>query len=389
MVSLLGIRLSGATKSQALAKITGWLKGGHFHYVVTPNPEILLAATRDHDEELFYILNQANLSLADGTGLKFAAWLYGKRLPRVTGADLIKPLLEVAAEQGKKVLFILWSKGLSRPADITFSLKEKYPNLIFEIKEIDREENIDTGLTADIMLVALGAPYQEKFIFHQGKKIAGLKVAIGIGGALDFITKKAKRAPKIWRVVGLEWLWRLIKQPKRWKRMFKAVIVFPYDILVYRFIMPHLYRPNVACLLYKKVAGKYQILIVERTLDPGHWQLPQGGTDGLDIKSTGIKELNEEIGNNKFKIMAVYDFLYRYKFDSSLGKFPNQRHTGYKGQKQALVIAEYLGRDDEIKINFWDHSAFKFVPTDELLTAVHPLRRSSTEIYLNKFKEII
>ncbi len=389
MVNLFGITLSGCNQKEVMQKIEVWLEEAKPHFLVTPNPEILLEATRNHDEELFYILNRADLSLADGIGLKFAAWLYGRRLPRVTGADLVNPILKLAENKNKTVLFLPWSQGLSRAADIEKIIRQKYPRLNFIIKEIGRKEETEKLPTADIILVALGAPYQEKFIFHNYQKIPGLKVAIGIGGALDFLTKKAKRAPRPIRSIGFEWLWRLIKQPRRFKRIYRAFIIFPLEVIKSRFIQPLKYRPNVACVLYRRKADNYQVLMVERTLNPGHWQFPQGGTDGLDIKTAGIKEMTEEIGNNKFKVMAVYDFLYRYQFDSEMGKFPNQRHTGYKGQKQALVIAEFEGQDQDIKINFWDHSAYRWINLEEALDFIHPLRRPSAEIFLNKLKEII
>ncbi|HNX11022.1 MAG TPA: WecB/TagA/CpsF family glycosyltransferase [bacterium] len=393
MVNILGITLSGVSQKEAIAKVKDWLNGDQPHYIVTPNPEIILAATKKSDEELFYVLNQADLSLADGIGLKFAAWLYGKRLPRATGADLVPAILKMAQTQQKKVLFLIYNQGLSSAADIEKVISAKYAGLNFAVKAIGRDilgpDNLINNLEADIVFVALGAPYQEKFIFHHRQNITNLKVAVGIGGALDFLTKKAHRAPRALRFVGLEWLWRLILNPRRIKRIFNAAIIFPYEVFKYRFIIPLKYRPNVACLLYKKEGDQYKIFLVERTLNPGHWQMPQGGTDGLSIKEAGIKELKEETGNTNFKVMSVYNFLYRYRFDSALGKWPSQRHLGYKGQKQGLLIAKFQGKDEDIKINFWDHSAYQWVDIDEAVNKVHPLRQESTKIYIEKLKEII
>jgi N-acetylglucosaminyldiphosphoundecaprenol N-acetyl-beta-D-mannosaminyltransferase len=93
-IPILGVRISNLEKEQLLAKVRSFLVDGQQHFIVTPNPEILLAATRD--EELFYILDSADISLADGIGLKIAGWLSGENLTRITGADFSADLLELA-----------------------------------------------------------------------------------------------------------------------------------------------------------------------------------------------------------------------------------------------------------------------------------------------------
>jgi N-acetylglucosaminyldiphosphoundecaprenol N-acetyl-beta-D-mannosaminyltransferase len=94
-ISILGIRISNLDREKSLSQVREFLADGRQHFIVTPNPEILLAA--DRDEELFYILNSADLSLGDGFGLKIAAWFSGKNLRRITGADFTADLLALAA----------------------------------------------------------------------------------------------------------------------------------------------------------------------------------------------------------------------------------------------------------------------------------------------------
>jgi 8-oxo-dGTP pyrophosphatase MutT (NUDIX family) len=233
----------------------------------------------------------------------------------------------------------------------------------------------------------LGAPYQEKFIYYNLKKIPSAKLGLSVGGSFDFLTGKLKRAPKGFRRIGLEWLWRLIKQPSRWKRIYTAVIVFPWRFFVFFFILPWLYRPNIACLLFKKeqnVGGKmkYKILIVERVGERDHWQLPQGGTDKESLMAAGARELREELNTENFKPIKVYKRLAQFGLSSK-----NPR--GYKGQKQSLFIAEFNGRDRDIKINFWEHAAWRWVEADKLVEAVHPVRREAAKIFLEKFWEMV
>ena len=399
MVNILGINISDLKKPEVLAKIKGWFNAPGQHYIVTPNPEIILKAAHEHDEELFYILNQADLAIADGVGLKFAAWMQNQNLPRITGADLVQDILALAQENKLKVLIINWDEGLSKKTDIAAALNRHYPQLDFMIRDEARDFIVSDDETdiktygAKILLNTFGSPYQEKFVYHNLKYLPSIKVAISVGGALDFLTKKIKRAPKIMRTVGLEWLWRLGKQPQRLGRIYNATWIFMKENFKSRFIWPWIYRKNVACLVYRNDEGHYKILIVERADHPGHWQLPQGGTDGLDPKTAAIKEIGEELGltPNKLKVKAIVKDLYKYKFDPGLGKqnFPSQRHTGYKGQSQSLAIVEFLGNENEPQISFWDHLNYKWVASNNLINEVHELRKPSAKIFLEKFKELI
>jgi len=394
MVKILGVKLNTEPKAEILNKIRSFLGSPKQHYIVTPNPEIVLLAQKD--EEYFYILNHSDISLPDGIGLKFAALTLGRNIPRITGSDLTRDILALAQESQTPILIINWAKGLSSANDISVALKNIYPKLQLEIWEVDRAEVLKKDwkppvATAKIMFVALGAPYQEKFIFHQLAKIPSVKVALGIGGSFDFLTNKIKRAPKLMRYLGLEWLYRVISQPtdrkKRLKRIYNATCVFTARVINWRFILPFKYRPNVACLLYKMENNQPQILLVERTEEPDHFQLPQGGTDGLSLKAAAIKELGEEINTDKFTVKAVFTNLYRYKINPLKNGY--NRDAGYKGQKQGLVIAEFNGQDSDIKINFWDHSSYKWVPMDKLIEASHPVRREGYKIYLKKLESII
>jgi len=407
LVNILGININNFTKKQALDKIYDFLVDGKQHFVVTPNPEIILAAIKP-DEEFFCLLNKADLSLPDGVGLKIAAWLMGVNLSRITGADFIKDILKMAESENRRIAILNWQNGLSSAGDIKEVLASQYKNLKALVIDIERqiitsEEKLSQikEFQPEIIFCTLGAPYQEKFIFYNLAKIQSVKIGLGIGGAFDFLTGRIKRAPKIFRVIGLEWLWRLIfhkgknkaDRLNRWKRIYRAVIVFPYKFFVWRFILPFLYRLNVACLLYKKEleSGKYKVLIVERADQPGHWQLPQGGTDGEDLMKAGQRELSEELNNNKFKPIAIFPELNVYEFGSELSKFgvSAKKALGYKGQKQGLFIAEFLGTDNDIKINSYEHSVWRWVEVEKLVESVHPVRQPAAKIFMDKFNKII
>ncbi|KKQ60506.1 MAG: Teichoic acid biosynthesis protein [Parcubacteria group bacterium GW2011_GWE2_38_18] len=403
-INILGINISLVSKKEVLVNIEAFLKSKKQHYITTPNPEIILMAEKD--EEYFYILNNADISIMDGFGLKIAAWLSGKNVTRITGADLTTDILKLASEKKSRVVIFNWSGGLSTSLEIKDSIEKKFPGLSFLVIDLDKgQESIDYDkinlFSPEIALVALGAPWQERFINQNLKKLSSVKVAIGIGGAIDFITGKARRAPKFFRFLGLEWLWRVFQQKKipgkkvfflnRFKRIYRAVFVFSWKFFVWRFILPFFYRKNVACLLYKKEDDKYKILIVERVWQKEHWQLPQGGTECQDIMEAGARELREELNTDKFKSVAGFNDLWKYKFKkyAGSGKYLADKHWGYKGQSQGLFIAEFQGEDQDIRLNYWDHIAWKWTDVDDLTKEVYSTRRESTEVFLNKFIEII
>ncbi len=378
-MKILGIKISDFN----LSELKSILLDNKRYFLTTLNPEIILKAQKD--EEYFYILNQADINLVDGFGLKLAILLKKKKIKRITGADLTFHLLNLAENLSKKVLIINRQDGLSTKGEIEGAIKDNWPNLDFlVINKGKNERSIEKGLSFDLMFVNLGAPFQEKFIYHNLDKVENLKIAIGVGGSFDFITKKINRAPEFFRNLGLEWLWRLMKQPKRIIRILKATLVFSYKVLVWLYIFPHFYRDNVVCFIYQENNDKLEILLVERRDEKGHWQLPQGGLDGQSIVKAGLREAKEELNLSQLEVRGLYRNLYKYKFPLDLCK-----DGGHQGQRQNLLILKYLGKREEIKINYFDHRNFKFVKSDELLTRLAPIRQEATKIYLEKFKKLL
>ena len=230
---ILGVKVDNLTMAEALQKVESFLKDGQQHYLVTPNPEFLVKAQKD--EEFKEILNQADLAVPDGIGLIFAAWFLGQPLKqRITGVDLVKCILEIAQKKRTKIVVVNWPGGLSSKEEITKSIKRNYPDLKFVVENIKEEVEFcgfRKEFYPDILFVNFGAPYQERFIYDNLEKMPSVKLAMGVGGAFDFMAGQAQRAPNLLRAIGLEWLWRFSCQPWRFKRIFKAVIVFPWLII--------------------------------------------------------------------------------------------------------------------------------------------------------------
>lgn len=395
-INILGVKVSGINRIQTMAEIKKFLESRKFHYAVTPNPEIVLEAIRD--EELFYIINSANLALPDGFGLKVAAFLQGECLERVVGADIVKDILKYAEEKKINTAVVNLKDGLSSKRDIENAIKKDYPALSFFCENLSRTADVVSKefetFAPKLVFVNFGAPWQEKFIYHILRKTSGVRLAMGVGGTFDFLTGRATRAPKFMRSLGIEWLWRLIIKPRRIIRIFNAVVLFSLKVLRFQFIRPLLYRANVACLLYKKDKNGHKILVVERSDEQGHWQLPQGGRDGENLMDAGARELREETNCDKFIAKRAFRGIHKYRFGTRKGETSCRadscrKYTGFKGQKQGLFIAEFIGKDSDIKINFWDHTGWKWVEVDKLVDEVEMIRKRSTQKFLQCFNEYI
>ena len=141
---------------------------------------------------------------------------------------------------------------------------------------------------------------------------------------------------------------------------------------------------------------KYKILTVKRAEGNEHWQLPQGGTDGESLMIAGARELKEELNTKNFKAIAVFKNLFTYKFNLRLDRDglpteyqPMKNQRGYKGQRQSLLIAEFMGQDDEIKVNYWEHAGWRWVEAEKLVVEVYSTRQEATKIFMEKFWETV
>ncbi len=198
--------------------------------VHTPNPEILVYARRHPEYRV--ILNSADLLLPDGQGIVWAS--RGKIRERVTGSDTMVSLLHYANEHAYTVGFVIRKDGLSSADDIVRVMQKEYPRCTTSIITELMPES-----TMDIIFVSLGFPNQEQWIAEMRNRLPHTKILMTIGGAIDFLTGKQKRAPLFFRAIGLEWLWRLLLQPTRFKRIFTAVFIFPMHLAIDHFHKPH------------------------------------------------------------------------------------------------------------------------------------------------------
>jgi len=212
-VKILGVRVDKINLAEAVKLVEVWVKQDKKRYIVTPNPEFIMLAQKD--AEFRKILNSADLAIPDGAGLRLA----DRRLNRVTGVDLMFSLIN----KGYKTVLAGGKPGIAEKAAITLR-----SNLVARPTRLDlvgmTEPSVEkiNNIRPDLLFVALGMAKQEKWIVKNLPKL-NVKVAMGVGGALDQIAKPWLRAPLLVRRAGLEWLYRLILQPWRLKRQWQLV----------------------------------------------------------------------------------------------------------------------------------------------------------------------
>ena len=207
-------------------------------WIVTANPEILLHARKDKDyrEEI----KKADLRIADGFGIVLMARLFGKKLHRVTGVDLAEAVVKLAAEKKWSVAFVGGGDVPGTALKAFEAMQRRYPTLHGTTHDGGRVNPDGTGdatddetiqqliqESPDVILVGFGHPKQERWISRNLPNLPSVKTIIGVGGTFDYWAGNVKRAPGWMRAIGFEWLFRLIREPKRWKRIWNAVVVFP------------------------------------------------------------------------------------------------------------------------------------------------------------------
>ncbi|KAB3534174.1 WecB/TagA/CpsF family glycosyltransferase [Alkaliphilus pronyensis] len=222
-VEILKVPIDAVTVDEAMEELIGFINQDDFMKVYTPNPEIVMLAQAD--KKLFNILKEGNLVVPDGIGLILASKLKGLGLKeRVTGVDLTDRLLKHCSTNNKSI-YILGGKP-NVPEKAAENISKKYKGIkiagvcngYFESNENERIIHEINSSGTDVLFVCLGSPKQEHWIDDNKDKLK-CKLAIGVGGSVDIYAGTAKRAPIVFQRLGLEWFYRLIKEPKRYKRM--------------------------------------------------------------------------------------------------------------------------------------------------------------------------
>ncbi len=252
---ILGVKIDNLTADEAVLKARNLLYNNKQNFIFTPNPEMLVDAQAD--EYFRTVLNSGDLNINDGFGVSLVT--LGK-IKRITGIDFVYRLCELAQKENKSV-YLLGSGSKEVLKKTVDNLKLQFPQLkiagfnpgpqidflkVEDKKTIIPEQNANDQAiheiimsAPDILLVAFGHNKQEKWIYENIKNLPSVNIAMGVGGSFDFIAgfnnlgQTVKRAPCFVRKIGLEWLYRLFRQPGRFFRIWKAIVVF-VNLYIYK-----------------------------------------------------------------------------------------------------------------------------------------------------------
>jgi N-acetylglucosaminyldiphosphoundecaprenol N-acetyl-beta-D-mannosaminyltransferase len=219
---VLGVRVDCLDMRAALERVEQLVDAGGHHLIATVNPEFIMRAHREH--EFARVLESADLCLADGSGVVWAARRQGCAMSGpVPGVDMIPPLAAMCARRGFRLFLLGAAPGVA--AQLASRLRTEHPRLEVaahagspDPSSDDETSRLIRAHQTQVLLVAFGAPKQELWIDRMEDR-AGVAVAMGVGGAYDYLTGRVPRAPLWMRRAGLEWLHRLIHQPWRISRM--------------------------------------------------------------------------------------------------------------------------------------------------------------------------
>ena len=248
-VQILGVAIDSTDSRRVIDRVGKTVRENGTLFITTPNPEIVLQATRD--AELQKALNGSDIAIADGVGLILAQKFLknGKPLMLLKGRDLFISLIQEAnlhkwnvvllgnrngsAEEAAKVLRKKFTSVLFHPMAGPQLTEEGEPSSKEE-SEIEKRVIKEIGhIKPELLFVAFGAPRQEKWIYKWKGQLHA-NVFMVVGGAFDYVSGKVPTPPSWWPQSG-EWAWRLVTQPKRWKRIINATVVFPRRVLQTKF----------------------------------------------------------------------------------------------------------------------------------------------------------
>lgn len=261
---VLGVNISTCSKEDFFVSVDERLQNDDEQlpplFVVTVNPEIAIQSITDNGFRK--ILQSSSINTADGVGISWAVkHLYNKSIDRITGSDSLETICAVCAKLGQSVFFYGAAPGVADKAAAI--LADRNPGL--RVEGVYSPDSADINFDrlpittqielqhAAVVFVALGAPSQERWIYQNMNKLRRCRLIIGIGGSFDFIAGTQKRAPLVFRKSGLEWMYRLYKEPSRWRRMLRLPL-FALNILLLKASNTTVSKTNSVNLHEKEVA---------------------------------------------------------------------------------------------------------------------------------------
>ena len=220
-IDVLGVKFDDISSKDAASAVMGLINDGKKGYVVTPNPEIVMECRKD--EKLKDVVNEASFVLPDGIGVLYGAKILGRPMKnRAPGIDFAQHMFSLLAKEGKSVFLLGAKQGVAEKA--AENIEKDNPGIVIAgtndgyFKDAEPVIEKINEAKPDFLVVCLGFPKQEFFMAENMDRL-DVKYMAGLGGSMDVFAGIVARAPEKWRKLGLEWLYRLTREPSRIKRM--------------------------------------------------------------------------------------------------------------------------------------------------------------------------
>ncbi len=434
-IEIAGLQVNPFTKQELLQLVKDRILRQEKTFLTTVYSEFLYHALRD--KHLMKLLNQADISVADGIGVIWAdyflskplsfkghysrilqAWLqvvytgaeillnpkklYSHRIPeKIVGADLIWDLSKLASENNFSI-YLLGGRG--RVGEMTAkSLKNRLQNL--NIVGTSNKEFTDLSILEDLkeskpdlLFVAFNPRVQEKWILENLPNLP-VQFAVGLGGTFDYISGEKQSPPIFIRQVGLEWLFRLVTQPSRFTRILNGFWGLILSLVRYKVFMSYPARENVSVvvvgsdnrvLVCKRKSGLPKIGVQDTVVPSGdYWQFPQGGLDNGEELIIGAKrELWEETGIKNVELIAVSEKTHSYLWPNAARQLVFQKYK-YNGQVQKTVYFRFTGSDAEIILDESELIDYEWHDLSDIDVVVAPERIEHSRIIQADLKKLL
>jgi N-acetylglucosaminyldiphosphoundecaprenol N-acetyl-beta-D-mannosaminyltransferase len=238
-VYILGVRVDAVDFRESIRIIEKFINDNKSHQVATVNPEFVMAAQKN--KTFKDALNSTSLNTPEATGVCWAMRFVGgiKLKEKVPGVDLFWRLVKLAEDKGYRVFMLGGKPGVAKKAAQRIKLVHPRVKIVYTYpgspKETKKIRHLINHTRPNMLFVAWGSPKQEIWINKNLRKFHSPLIAIGVGGTFDFIAGVKRRAPKWLQKIGLEWLYRLIQEPKRIGRILTAVVRFPLAVFFSKF----------------------------------------------------------------------------------------------------------------------------------------------------------
>ncbi len=432
-ISVAGLNIDPLHKTELLDLIASRIKSGDKTFLTTLYSEFLYAGLRDR--EVMDLLNSANIAVVDGVGIVWAhhflkqpftaksfwglvmqAWwqvvytgaaillkpksLYTDIPEKIVGADLVWDLAAMA-EKNNFTVYIWGGFGLT-PYQVEEILEQQFPNIkivgasnaivddINPLTEIERTQ-------PDILLCAFGPFTQERWI-NKNLTTLPIKFAVGLGGTFDYMTGKRRQPPRIIRSVGLEWLYRLITQPSRVRRIFHAFWGLILALVRHKVFNNLSLRRNAVAVVINK---HDKVLLCKRRPGPAknganpdtqlmeYWQFPQGGTNNNEeLVDAAKRELQEETGIKSVETIGEAEHINSYTWNNATRPLLTSNYH-HRGQEQYTVFFKFIGNDDEIILDNRELVSYEWCSPEKVLDQIAPERLPHAHQVLSELEQIL